>query len=84
MAPMGCHKLERQRTKISEISRSEIMMTIDNKEKSTESQSTPSKRDADVTEPGSESKKRKIGQTQAIIDKIKRSSPRKESQSVFA
>jgi hypothetical protein len=61
------------------------MKTIDNKEKSNESQSTPTKRDADVTEPsGSESKKRKIGQTQSIINKIKRSSPKKESQSVFA
>jgi len=60
------------------------MMKVDNKEKSTESQSTPTKRDADATEPGSESKKRKIGQTQSIIDKIKRSSPKKESQSVFA
>ena len=59
-------------------------MTIDNKEKSTKSNSTPAKRDADVTEPSSENKKRKIGQTQSIINKIKRSSPTKESQSVFA
>ena len=64
--------------------RSEIM-TMDNKEKSTESQSTPTKRDADTIEPGSENKKRKIDQTQAILEKIKRSSPKKESsQSVFA
>ena len=75
----GIFRLTRQVPQRSEI------MTIDNKEKSTESQSTPTKRDADTIEPGSENKKRKIDQTQAILEKIKRSSPKKESsQSVFA